>query len=295
MSRDARLRERQIHTLERLHELELAQARVEHRALEHALSQQQHEIGQLRQQIALACAQEQALMLRPSGASPAALWSMRNYALWQLGVLAQQQARLEQTQRVAEEARARVLSRYERLAVIRRLRARLAKEAEAKRARRELRLLDDLGAIASHHRTQEPIMSIDAIGLPASSTATSATPAVSETDFLRILMTQLQFQDPLKPVDNEQFVAQLAQFSALEVAEEQNTKLDSVLTMQNTNQVVALLGRSVEASSPGGTATGTITAITFSTSGQPTLTLTPSGAGATTVNVNPSDIQLIQN
>lgn len=39
---------------------------------------------------------------------------------------------------------------------------------------------------------------------------------LGKMDFLQLLVTQMQFQDPLEPVDNTEFVAQLAQFSALE-------------------------------------------------------------------------------
>jgi flagellar basal-body rod modification protein FlgD len=39
---------------------------------------------------------------------------------------------------------------------------------------------------------------------------------LGKQDFLRLLVTQLEFQDPLEPMENTEFVAQLAQFSALE-------------------------------------------------------------------------------
>src|SRR4051794_30327877 len=116
-------------------------------------------------------------------------------------------------------------------------------------------------------------MSVDAIGLPASATDSkvSTTSTINQQDFLKILLTQLQFQDPLKPVDNEQFVAQLAQFSALEVSEEQSQKLDSLLTIQGADQAVALMGKTVQAGSAN--SVGTVTAISFS-SGEPRLTVT---------------------
>ncbi|HER20124.1 MAG TPA: hypothetical protein ENO14_03660, partial [Chromatiales bacterium] len=39
---------------------------------------------------------------------------------------------------------------------------------------------------------------------------------LDQTDFLKLLTTQMQNQDPMKPMDNTQFVAQMAQFSSLE-------------------------------------------------------------------------------
>ncbi len=51
-------------------------------------------------------------------------------------------------------------------------------------------------------------------------------------DFLKILLTQLTYQDPLKPVDNQQFMAQIAQFTTLEQTQQLNSKIDALLTTQ---------------------------------------------------------------
>jgi flagellar basal-body rod modification protein FlgD len=50
----------------------------------------------------------------------------------------------------------------------------------------------------------------------SSSTSSSSTSDVSKTEFLKLLVAQLKNQDPLNPVDNEQFITQLATFSSLE-------------------------------------------------------------------------------
>lgn len=46
---------------------------------------------------------------------------------------------------------------------------------------------------------------------------------LGKSDFLNLLITQLQFQDPLEPMDDTDFIAQLAQFSSLEQMQNLNT------------------------------------------------------------------------
>jgi flagellar basal-body rod modification protein FlgD len=90
-------------------------------------------------------------------------------------------------------------------------------------------------------------------------------------DFLKILTTQLNNQDPLKPMDNEQFVAQIAQFATLEQSRQLNEKIDSLLSVQSATQSVGLLGKTVRIDNGGNT---DFTVIQLSlASGQPLLTL----------------------
>ncbi len=48
------------------------------------------------------------------------------------------------------------------------------------------------------------------------SSSPASTMQVDKSEFLRLLVTQLQNQDPMNPVDNQDFIAQLATFSSLE-------------------------------------------------------------------------------
>ncbi len=80
----------------------------------------------------------------------------------------------------------------------------------------------------------------------------SSTPAPSNTlgkdQFLQLLTTQLQNQDPLQPMDSQAFVAQLAQFSTVEELDGIGKKLDTMLLAQasaNQMNTAALVGKDV--------------------------------------------------
>jgi flagellar basal-body rod modification protein FlgD len=135
-------------------------------------------------------------------------------------------------------------------------------------------------------------MAVDAIGVvnqPDAGVPRNA--IVSQEEFLNILLTQLRFQDPLKPMDNQQFVAQLAQFSALELNRQQGEKIDSLLQMDSAAQAIGLLGQRVEVRNvPNGV--GEVTAVSFAT-GQPALTVR-TAAGDPLVGVSLSNVVLVQ-
>lgn len=76
---------------------------------------------------------------------------------------------------------------------------------------------------------------------------------MNKDDFLRLLVTQLRYQDPLSPEDPKDFVAQLAQFSSLEQQINSNTNLENLSKAiqnlqqsQNMAQGVSLLGKTVK-------------------------------------------------
>jgi flagellar basal-body rod modification protein FlgD len=135
-------------------------------------------------------------------------------------------------------------------------------------------------------------MAIDTIGaIGSTNPETLRNAGIGQEDFMRILLTQLRFQDPLKPVDNQQFVAQLAQFSALEINRQQSEKIDTLLTIQAADQAVGLVGKNVEVRNAQGSTVGSVTAISFA-SGEPRLTVNSNGT--TFVDVRLSDIVLVR-
>ncbi len=63
--------------------------------------------------------------------------------------------------------------------------------------------------------------------------------------FLRLLVTQLQSQDPTNPTQNEDFVAQLAQFTTLEQATNSTDLLQQLVDQRSELDIVSLLGRDI--------------------------------------------------
>jgi flagellar basal-body rod modification protein FlgD len=124
-------------------------------------------------------------------------------------------------------------------------------------------------------------MAIESIGgLTAASTPSAQVNSLGLEDFLKVLLTQLTYQDPLKPLDNQEFIAQLAQFTSLEQNRQSNDRLQQLLTIQSATQSVGLLGRTVEVqSSNGGPNTiGEVTTLRFR-QGEPLITVKGSNGG----------------
>ena len=69
---------------------------------------------------------------------------------------------------------------------------------------------------------------------------------LDQDDFLKLLITQFSTQDPLNPVTDTAFIAQMAEFSALENAKETQVQI-SQMRQQNANQeAISMIGASVE-------------------------------------------------
>jgi flagellar basal-body rod modification protein FlgD len=86
----------------------------------------------------------------------------------------------------------------------------------------------------------------------AAETAAAATPndTMGRDAFLTLFTTQLKNQDPLDPVKNEAFVAQLAQFSQLETSTRMAASLDSMTSSMQSERILtgaSLIGRKVAA------------------------------------------------
>lgn len=79
---------------------------------------------------------------------------------------------------------------------------------------------------------------------------------LGKNEFMQLLITQLQNQDPTNPQDNTQYIAQLAQFSSLEGIQTLNETVNQFATSLKSTQALqasSLVGRSVEVKTNVGT------------------------------------------
>lgn len=66
--------------------------------------------------------------------------------------------------------------------------------------------------------------------------AATGSSVMDKDAFLKLLVTQFQYQDPLNPMEDKEFVAQLAQFTSLEQSMAMNENLESLLALQQQQQ-----------------------------------------------------------
>ena len=100
--------------------------------------------------------------------------------------------------------------------------------------------------------------------------STGSQQVLGKDDFLQLLVTKLQYQDPLKPMEDDDFIAQLAQFSSLEQMNNISEGIETsnqwdYLQMQSMNNVMAagFIGKEVKAE---------FTAVYADGSNEPTIT-----------------------
>ena len=86
----------------------------------------------------------------------------------------------------------------------------------------------------------------DAAAYAAQQAANAAKETKNDLDkdaFIKLLVTQLQYQDPLEPQENGEFIAQMAQFSSLEQMTNMATKLEDINTLVGNIDTSVLVGQ----------------------------------------------------
>lgn len=140
-------------------------------------------------------------------------------------------------------------------------------------------------------------MAIDTIGgvLSSSVNVQGAQSNISETAFIQLFLSQLQFQDPLKPLSNTQFLTQLSQFASVEQETQAALGIQDLLLVDSGGDALALLGHQVDVLGTGQTTAviGTVEAIQYDSSGNAQLTVSTS-AGNVITGVQLSQVNLVK-
>ena len=107
---------------------------------------------------------------------------------------------------------------------------------------------------------------------------TNTNKADYKQEFLQLLLTNLKHQDPSKPFDSSQMIAQQAQFATLEQMANMNQNLVTLMAMENVTQSSMLLGKTITGvNSNGASVNGLVTGLTFGDNGTPLLQVDVAG------------------
>ncbi len=69
---------------------------------------------------------------------------------------------------------------------------------------------------------------------------------LGKDSFLKLLVTQLQHQDPTRPMEDREFIAQMAQFSSLEQMTNLNNEVRNLLSSSKASEAYGILGKNIE-------------------------------------------------
>jgi flagellar basal-body rod modification protein FlgD len=122
-------------------------------------------------------------------------------------------------------------------------------------------------------------------GTTGASAPTNAKASMGKDDFLKLLVTQLQHQDPMSPMDDKDFMGQMAQFSSLEQITNMSTALQRMDYSNQLSQSFALIGRTVTYEQEDGTlASGVASAVSTDKDDQITIKVGDA-------NITPADVR----
>jgi flagellar basal-body rod modification protein FlgD len=85
---------------------------------------------------------------------------------------------------------------------------------------------------------------------------------LGKDEFLQLLMKQLAYQDPMAPMEDKEFIAQMAQFSTLEQMNNMARDFTLMARMLKTSEASSALGKAVEIVQGENTVKGAVTAVT---------------------------------
>jgi flagellar basal-body rod modification protein FlgD len=106
-----------------------------------------------------------------------------------------------------------------------------------------------------------PISNVNSASNPSDSSSRIPQKSLGQADFLKLLTTQLAHQDPSKPMDDNSFIAQMAQFSTLQQNSQLVTDFAAFQKTQTFASASSLLGTQVTLNTANGDVSGTVSAV----------------------------------
>lgn len=120
----------------------------------------------------------------------------------------------------------------------------------------------DINTTMSTAEQMQTKMTVDTFNKTLAVNGRTASQELGKDDFLKLLLTQLSNQDPTSPMENTEFIAQMAQFSSLEQMTNMSNEFAKLANMLNSNEAVSLLGKNVQITSGDTAVTGIVEAVT---------------------------------
>jgi flagellar basal-body rod modification protein FlgD len=106
----------------------------------------------------------------------------------------------------------------------------------------------------------------DGNGVAPNTSVSNPAAALGEDAFLKLLVAQLQYQDPMSPSDNQQFIQEQATFSTVEALNDLKSTMTAMQASDQFAQGVALIGKNVTyVDAKGNVGSGVVSAVANST------------------------------
>ena len=101
--------------------------------------------------------------------------------------------------------------------------------------------------------TTTPAAPLAATGVAPTTAVTNADASLGQNDFLKLLVAQLKYQDPMKPADSSEFMGEMAQFSTVQVVTSMGTTLAAMSHSTDVSQGIAMIGKTISYTAQDGT------------------------------------------
>jgi flagellar basal-body rod modification protein FlgD len=112
---------------------------------------------------------------------------------------------------------------------------------------------------------------------------------INTADYMKLFMQELTYQDPLKPVDNREFMTQMAQFSALQQSQLTQEAVHELVGMTSGTQTLMLIGKKVKVA--GSDELGEVRGVIFENNQPPKLNILMNGGTIKKILTDITEVQ----